>query len=248
MIAVIDSGSGGVNVIKEFLKHYKADFVYLVDNKNCPYGNKPKRALKEIILQNIDFLLKNYSIDFIIIGCNTASSILDYVDLEKIKCPVLKTYPNLKKLVNSCGNKLLFATKNTIKNSNYVKYFLLNYSDIKTLYIKNLPKLIDDKIADNCGIYSKNIKKILKKHLFFNKMLKKTNKKQNFVALGCTHFKHIKNDILKVFKNNAKFFYCEEQVALTSKLLIKKSKSNFKIDVVLTKKDDKLQNAIKAMF
>ena len=84
MIGVIDSGSGGVNVIKECLKYFKQDFVYLVDNLNCPYGNKPIEKLKKIVLGNINYLIKNYDIDFIILGCNTASSVLDYYDYEEI--------------------------------------------------------------------------------------------------------------------------------------------------------------------
>ena len=53
MIGIIDSGSGGINVIKECQKYYNEDFVYLVDNKNCPYGNKPHEEVRDIVLNNI---------------------------------------------------------------------------------------------------------------------------------------------------------------------------------------------------
>lgn len=248
MIAVLDSGSGGVNVINECLKYYKQDFVYLVDNKNCPYGNKSPDELKHIVLENVNYLLKNYDIDFFIIGCNTASSILNFADLETIKCPILKTYPNLKDLVKVKGRVLLFATKNTITKSNYVKYYLLNYDNIKTLFVKDLPKYIDNKIAKNDDKNGKKVEKMLKKSLFFNKKLKNGFKNIKAIALGCTHFKHIKGEICKAFNNKVSIFECEKEVAKISKFLVKKSKNNFNIKVILTEEDDKLKESIIKMF
>ena len=136
MIGIIDSGSGGANVINECKKLYNEDFVYLLDNKNCPYGNKPKEQIISIILNNINYLLSNFDLDFIIIACNTASAIINYKHLQDIKIPILKTTPDMQSLCNVKGKKILFATKNTIKNSNLVRYYLLNYKSIKTLKIK----------------------------------------------------------------------------------------------------------------
>lgn len=247
MIAVIDSGSGGANIIKECLKYFKYDFIYLVDNKNCPYGNLPINDLKKIILNNIKYLLDNYSIDFIIIGCNTASSVLGFDELEKIQCPILKTYPDLNSLVNKKGDKLLFATKNTIMNSNIVKYYLKNYKDIQTLYIKDLPKIIDNQLSRNTKENSRKLSKLLKKHLIFNKKLKKKYKNIKNIALGCTHFKYIEN-LLNDYFNNVIYVYCENEVAKLSRFLIKKNKDKHFVKVVLTQKDDDLKNAIERMF
>lgn len=248
MIAVIDSGSGGANVILECLKYYNYDFIYLVDNKNCPYGDKPIEDVKKIIISNINFLLKKFDIDFIILGCNTASSIIGYEELERIKCPILKTKPDLPSLVKQNGKKLLFATKNTIDNSNYVKYFLLNYNDIKTLYIKSLPKYIDNYLSNvNKENYEK-LEKILKKGLFFHKKTKKYLKNTTNIALGCTHFKHIEKEITNCFDKKINYFYCEKNVAKISNFLIKKKKQDFSIKVILTKKDDSFKKSIMDLF
>lgn len=201
MIAVIDSGSGGANVIKECLKMFNEDFIYLVDNKNCPYGNKKIEDLKQIIIKNIDFLLKNYNIDIIVVGCNTLSSILTYKELESIKCPIVLTSPDIKSIVENKKDKLIFATKNTIKYSKIVRYYMLNYGDIKTLYIKDLPKYIDDAISENCTQNMQKIEKILKKCLFFNKNIKNKYKNVKNIALGCTHFRHISEQINEIFTN-----------------------------------------------
>ena len=248
MIGVIDSGSGGVNVIKECLKYFKQDFVYLVDNLNCPYGNKPIEKLKKIVINNINYLIKNYDIDFVILGCNTASSVLDYYDYEEIKCPIIKTYPDMKGLCKSKGIGLLFATKNTIKNSKYVIYYLKNYKNIQTLYIKDLPKAIDEQITENLTKNNEKILKKLKKSVFFNKKLKNKYKKVTNIALGCTHFRHIQNDISRLFGAGVGFLYCENNVAKIAKLLIKKQTKIPSVNVVLTSPNNNYQKKIENMF
>ena len=54
MIAFIDSGVGGINILVECAKIYNQDFVYLADNQNAPYGNLPKKQLEIITKNNID--------------------------------------------------------------------------------------------------------------------------------------------------------------------------------------------------
>ncbi|MBE7082959.1 MAG: hypothetical protein E7378_04765 [Clostridiales bacterium] len=243
MIGIIDSGSGGINVITECTKYYNEDFVYLVDNKNCPYGNKPKKIVKQIVIDNINFLIKTYDVDFIILACNTASGILDHNKMLEYKTPILKTKPNFDN-INSKQKYLLFATKNTIKNSPYVKYYLANYKNIKTLHIKNLPKQIDENLANN---NKKNQKKLIKmlKNAFFNKNKFKSIK---ILSLGCTHFKHIQNELFDIFNKKVKILNCENNVAKLSKFLVRKNKNKSSIKVIMTKDDQKLKQAILKML
>lgn len=249
MIGIIDSGSGGVNVINECLKNFKQEFVYLVDNKNCPYGNKSFDELKQIVLDNINYLIKNYNIDFIILGCNTASSILDYKDYENISCPIIKTYPDMEMLCKTSTKKgLLLATKNTIKYSKYVNYYLMNYRNIITLSIKDLPKMIDDAISQKLIKINKKIMKNLKKILYFNKKLKNKYKNVKIIALGCTHFKHIREEIKDVFFNDIEFAFCEKSVAYISKFFINKQTNQSKVKIVLTANNAKLKQSIKNLF
>lgn len=248
MIGVIDSGCGGVNVILECIKNFKQNFVYLVDNKNCPYGNKSVDELKQIVLNNIDYLIKNYDVDFIILGCNTASSILDYNDYENIKCPIVKTIPDMKRICKPKDKSLLFATKNTIMYSKYVKYYLMNYNNVLTLKIKNLPKVIDDCFSQKSTQNNEKITKILENKLIFKKKLKNKYKNIKIIALGCTHFRHIEKEINMFFGNKIKFANCENNVAYISKFFIKKQTKDARVKIVLTKKDNALEQGLKNMF
>lgn len=244
MIGVIDSGSGGLNVIKECQKLYNEKFVYLVDNLNCPYGNKSEIEIYNITKNNIEYLLHNYDLDLIIIACNTASSVIDASKLN-YKIPILKTYPNMAGVHKTNYETLLFATKNTIRYNKMVEFYCKNYDNFKTIHIKNLAKYIDYYLIDNNKKYI--ISKLHKKFLF-NGHLKNKYKKVKYLSLGCTHFKHIECFLNEIFNNNINFLECERLVANNSKWLIRKPQNQSEIKIILTKDEPKLKSAIKKLL
>ena len=49
-IGVFDSGVGGISILEKLVERLPYEnFIYLADNKNCPYGSKSK---KKIIINN----------------------------------------------------------------------------------------------------------------------------------------------------------------------------------------------------
>lgn len=238
MIGIIDSGSGGYNVINACNKFFKEDYVYIFDDLNCPYGNKDKEALKKITKKNIEYLINNYNLDLIIFACNTISSITNTYDFN-YKIPIIKTNPNLnyaiKDDVKTCKNNvLLFATKNTIFNNKIVKFNMWNNSNIKTAYIKNLPKIIDNYLLNKNSNNKRIIIKALKKKFCYKNKLKKQYKNIKYIILGCTHFKYIQPFLSNIFNGNISFIYCEKTVALNAKYLIRKSKKKTTIKIIKT--------------
>lgn len=238
VIGIIDSGLGGANVILECIKYYNEDFVYLIDNKNCPYGNKDTRLLKQILNDNICYLKQNFDLDFIIIACNTLSSLFDHNSMLEEKLPVLKTFPKVEKVKNKGKEVLIFATKNTLKNSKQIKYLKLNYPKIKMVSIKGLAKEIDNFLINN---NPKNITKKIKNKLKLNKI--------NYISLGCTHFKYIEN----IIKNNTEnkglqVFNCEEIPAKNSKWLLRKNKNKNTIKIILSQENEQLMETVKDIF
>lgn len=245
MIGILDSGGGGINVINECLKYYNEDFVYLVDNANCPYGNKPISYIQKITQNNLKFLTENFDLDFIIIACNTASGAIGICDEWGL--PILKTKPNLDELKNVEVKTILFATKNTIKHSDKINFYKQNYDNLICVSIKNLPKLIDNYLSDKNDKNKGKIIKTLKKRFFCGKKLKNKYKNVQFLSLGCTHFKHIIPLLGEIFKN-VTFLECESDVAKISRFLVRKTKDKSRLMVVLTKKDEALKKAIEEKF
>ena len=114
LIAVIDSGIGGLTVLKRLRNDFKGfNFVYYGDNENVPYGNKTINELKDR-LENILNDLSSYNPDCLVVACNTLSVTFEN-DLLKYEIPVVLTLPPY----NKQGDYLL-CTPNT-SNSGYVK-------------------------------------------------------------------------------------------------------------------------------
>ena len=77
-IVIIDSGIGGLSVLKSLIDKYKAgNYIYFADNLNMPYGEKSRCFVKKRVEFLIERLTKEYKADLIIIACNTASSVID---------------------------------------------------------------------------------------------------------------------------------------------------------------------------
>ena len=59
-VAVIDSGIGGISVLKELIRLMPNErYIYLGDNKNAPYGNRTENDLFSLSMSNIN-LIKKY--------------------------------------------------------------------------------------------------------------------------------------------------------------------------------------------
>lgn len=100
-IAVVDSGIGGVSVLRQLKQKYGAgNFIYFADNLYMPYGNKSKYFVKSRVEEIIEYLNKFFNPDIIFVACNTASS-------------VLKKLPKNVKTIKFNNNSPILATKLT---------------------------------------------------------------------------------------------------------------------------------------
>ena len=149
-IAIIDSGIGGLSVLKQLIDKYKyGQYVYFADNKFMPYGNKSKDFVKNRILEIIEFLRKEYKVKKILIACNTASSCLYGIKDKDVKILTFnkeKTYlttkltkENLKgyKVISS-NNLANLIEKNINKPQNLDKIVKRTINDLELCKLSNL--------------------------------------------------------------------------------------------------------------
>lgn len=142
--AVIDSGIGGVAILKELIKRYHSgNYIYYADNLFMPYGNKNGLWLRKRLNYIIELLKNHYHATKIIIACNTASTCLnDLHDDNVIK-------------MNFDISKKYFATKLTKKN---LKGF-------HVIADSSLAKQIEVNIFND-----KKLDKIVKNHIKIHKL------------------------------------------------------------------------------
>ncbi len=74
-IGVFDSGIGGLSVHKALVSRLPgADFVYLADQANTPYGGRPGEEIVELTKAGCERLF-DQGCDLVVLACNTAASV-----------------------------------------------------------------------------------------------------------------------------------------------------------------------------
>lgn len=88
-IGFLDSGVGGLTVVKEAMKQLPNETIYYIgDTLRCPYGPRPVEEIKQFTWEMTQFLLKK-KVKMIVIACNTATAVaLDEIRAT-IKIPVV---------------------------------------------------------------------------------------------------------------------------------------------------------------
>lgn len=57
-IGVLDSGIGGLNVLRELVRILPNErYIYYADEKNAPYGEKPEELVKSLVNKAVDFMV-----------------------------------------------------------------------------------------------------------------------------------------------------------------------------------------------
>lgn len=182
-IGFFDSGLGGLTVFNKAIKNIRADYIYIADNKNTPYGIKQKEEVMEYILKNVKVLV-DFKCDIIVIACNTATSIAIKTlrELYNNIC-IIGTEPAIKVAVNEnyLNKKILVsATTMTLKEEK------LN-NLIKNLEVEELvEKVALDKLVEFVENNEMN-DNLIKQYL--NSKFEGYNLNEfSHLVLGCTHF------------------------------------------------------------
>ena len=186
-VGIFDSGIGGLTVLKTLINKYpNNDYIYYGDTLNLPYGNKTKEELKELSINDVEFLLSK-NVDIIIIACGTVSSnCLDYLK-QNYKVPIYDIItPTIIYLNKSNYENIgIIATERTIDSHIFKNNLNKNVYEIKT------PKLVP--IIENNDL--DNINNTLDEYL------REYLDKLDIIVLGCTHYPIIKEYINAYFEN-----------------------------------------------
>lgn len=182
-IAIIDSGIGGLNLLYALDKKLNSTrFFYFGDNDNAPYGNKSINNLWSLTIENLLFL-KQFDIDYLLLGCNTLSvnllnKIQDFIGVETIG-----VFPPVESVFINKNKTLLLSTVATSKK----------YRKNSFLTPLGLPYLAGEIERKVFSLKSINLNhhiplSIYRKNYF------------DSVILGCTHYDFIKNEIFDHLK------------------------------------------------
>lgn len=198
-IGIFDSGLGGLVIAKAIRKLMpEYDYVYLGDTKRVPYGNRSHDAVFEFTKQGIDYLFRKENCLVVVIACNTASAralrriqeeyLLENFSDRRVLGVLIPTAEECAKyervgIIGTSGTIASDAFSNEIQKVNS-----------KTKVFQNAAPMLVPLIEEGEKTLAREfIKKYLKPFL---------NKKIKAIALGCTHYPILKNEIKKEIEKN----------------------------------------------
>ncbi|PIR54665.1 glutamate racemase [Candidatus Peregrinibacteria bacterium CG10_big_fil_rev_8_21_14_0_10_36_19] len=224
MIAIFDSGYGGLTVLKpilELLPQY--DYLYLGDNAKAPYGIHSPETVTEFSQKAVDYM-KGRGAKLIIFACNTASATaLSKIKDDKIIGVIEPSALEASKVTKN-GRIGVVATKTTINSAAYEKALKRQNKSLQ-IYTQACPLLVPF-IEEGWHTKPEAIS-ILKKYLM---PLKNAN--IDTLILGCTHYPIMLKSFKKIMGRKVKIVTSGE---ITAKYLEEFLKANPELEKSLGK-------------
>lgn len=199
-IGVIDSGLGGISVLKELVLAMPFEkYIYLGDSANAPYGVKSHGEILSLTEAVVDRLLER-GIKALVIACNTATGVaVKHLREKYSELPIIGLEPALKPAAENSegGTVAVMATPATLSEE---KFRLLHdrYKDsvnIITVAAPRIVEFVENGVFDGEELYS-YIEELFAPY---------KDTKIRSVVLGCTHFPFVKDVIKKA--SGAEYIY-----------------------------------------
>lgn len=199
-IGLFDSGVGGTTIWKEIvsLMPYE-NTLFLADNKNAPYGGRPKDEIIFLCEKNTEFLLEN-NVKIIVVACNTGTTnAISHLRAKYKQLPFIGIEPAIKPAgLQSMTKKVgVLATKGTLSSELFLKTSdNLKHSGIHIVEQigEGLVDLIERGLIDSPEMYL-----LLEKYLY-----PMVDEGIDHLVLGCTHYPYLLPQIQQIIPENIK--------------------------------------------
>lgn len=215
-IALLDSGIGGLTVVKEISKLLpKERMVYFGDTARMPYGPRKPEEVRGFALQIIDFL-KTQDIKMVVVACNTATAVgLEYYKRE-FNLPIIGVIePGAQTAVLSTKNKKVgvIGTEGTVRSKAYEKAIKAIDPEID-VYSIACPLFV--LIVENNLVNTPEAKGVAESYLAPLK-----EKGVDTLILGCTHYPIMTDLIRQVMGTDVRLINSAEATAVLAQKILR---------------------------
>lgn len=207
-IGVIDSGVGGLTVVREIMRQLPQEKIYYFgDTARCPYGPRPFEQVRTFTLQMIDYLMRHH-IKALVIACNTATAVVLEELSQVASIPVIGVIdPGARTAIKETisGKIGVIGTIGTIQSGAYEKALTRINPNVQ-VYSHACPDfvpLVESGITDRDQAYE-----IVK-----NSLEPLKDKPIDSLILGCTHYPLLSDLIAEVMGKEVALISSAEETA-----------------------------------
>lgn len=212
-IGIIDSGIGGLSVWKEVVKLLPEEStVYLADSKNLPYGEKSEEEVYKMAKPLMMYLIDK-DVKLIVIACNTITvSALEKFRKDFPSLPIVATVPVVKTAAAVSKTKKIgiLSTKRTAE-SEYQKRLIAHFApgcEVINVGTNKLVPMVESGEVDT-AVLKEELDPLIVGEI-------------DTLALGCTHFPFLKQQIQEIVGETVQILDSAEAVARQVKLVLER--------------------------
>lgn len=192
-IGILDSGVGGLTVVKEIMHLLPNEqLIYVGDTARCPYGPRSPQEVRKFTWQ-ISLALQKMNVKMLIIACNTATAVALNSLSRQMPFPVLGViFPGARAASKATRNHkvVVLGTSGTVKSGayEYAISALSSSSQVEALACPTFVPLVESNEYEG---------------EFAHKMVQEAlaplrGKDFDTVILGCTHYPLLQGHIEEV--------------------------------------------------
>lgn len=197
-IGVIDSGVGGLTILRQLQQSHPYNYCYIADHAFCPYGSKSNDVLFHRASKLVKYLRDNGS-KAVVLACNTISVYarelsslynLPVYDVITPTCQAITSNPNVKRVA-------LLATRSTLNNRVYHNILSQYGVEVADFDCSSFVPFVEQ-----CATSTLACRQTVQ-----NKLYNLPQTRADAVILGCTHFPLLRGQIA-YYCGDAKIFEC----------------------------------------
>ncbi len=198
IVAVIDSGVGGLSVLAELrqiLPHNS--FLYYADSSNCPYGSKSHSEILKLTLAVVQKVV-DLGASIVVVACNTMTAVaIDDLRREWKDVRFVGMEPAVKPALHGSRSGVVgvLATRATLGGRLY------NSTKEKHRQEKRVVEVAGDGLVEYVEVLVREGKRDLRgKELLRGYLAEMIEQGVDKIVLGCTHYPFLIEDIEEIFE------------------------------------------------
>jgi glutamate racemase len=207
-IAILDSGVGGLTVVKEVMRQLPQEkIIYFGDTARTPYGPRSPEEVRLFTKQIVDYLTQ-FQPKLLVIACNTATAAaLDYIRAA-VNIPVVGViHPGARAAIKTTriGVIGVIGTEGTIRSEAYVQALkqLSPYIQVIQLACPSFVPLVEKGLFDT----------VETKQEVTQSLAQLRKERMDCLILGCTHYPFLKKTISEVMGSKVALISSADETA-----------------------------------